>query len=106
MIDTETKASMCGEQQAKLWGIYNKMKSSFAKLHPYDSWPIKVIGTALCPVCFKKFRTKFRAVSVEFYILPGQCDPILDGNKAEQIKIISLDKDDNQISNPVLMISS
>ena len=43
---------------------------------------------------------------VEFYILPGQCDPVLDGNKAEQLKIISLDKDDNQISNPVLMISS
>ena len=43
---------------------------------------------------------------VEFYILPGSCDPILDGNKAEELKIISLDKDDNHIFNSVLMITS
>ena len=43
---------------------------------------------------------------MKFYILPRSCDPILDGNKAEQPKIISLDKDDNHIFNPILMISS
>ena len=101
LIDTGAKVSVCGEQQAKLWGIYDKMKPSFAKIHPYNSAPIKVTGTALCSVSFKN-----RAVPVEFYILPGSCDPILDGNKAEQLKIISLDKDDNHIFNPVLMISS
>ena len=43
---------------------------------------------------------------VEFYILPGSCNPILDRKKGEQLKIISLDKDDNHIFNPVLMIST
>ena len=71
------------------------------KTHPYNSAPIKATGTALCSVSFKN-----RAVPVEFYIIPGSCDPILDGNKAEQLKIISLDKDDNHIFNPVLMVSS
>ena len=61
----------------------------------------KVNGAALCFVSFKN-----RAVTVEFYILPGSCDSILDGNKAEQLKIISLDKDDHHIFNPVLMILS
>ena len=42
----------------------------------------------------------------EFHILPGSCDPILDGNKAEQLKIISFDMDDYHIFNPVLIISS
>ena len=42
---------------------------------------------------------------VEFYILPGSRDPILDGNKAEQLKTIFLDEDDIYIFNPVLMIS-
>ena len=93
--------SVSGEQQAKLWRIYDKVKPFFAKIHPYNSAPINVTGTALCSVSFKN-----RTVPVEFYILPGSCDPILDGNKAEQLKIISLDKDDNHIFNPILMISS
>ena len=101
LIDTAAKVSVCDEQQAELWGIYDKMKPSFAKTHPYDSAPIKVTGTAICSVNFKNW-----AVPVEFYILPGSCDPILDGNKAEELKIISLDKDDNHIFNSVLMITS
>ena len=92
---------MCGKQQAKLWGIYGKMKPFFSKIHLYNSAPIKVTGTALCFINFKN-----RTVPVEFYILPGSCDPILDRNKAKQLKISSLDKDDNHIFNPVLMISS
>ena len=78
LIDTGAKVSVCGEQQEKLWEIYDKMKPSFAKIHPYKYAPIKVTGTALCFVSFKN-----RTVPVEFYILPGSCDPILDGNKAE-----------------------
>ena len=77
------------------------MKLSFSKIHPYNSAPIKVTGTALCSVSFKN-----RAVPVEFYILTGSYNPILDRNKTEQLKIISLDKDDNHIFYPVLMISS
>ena len=77
------------------------MKPCFAIIHPYNSAPIKATGTTLCSVSFKN-----RAVPVEFYILKGSFDPILDGDKAEQPKIISLDKDDNHIFNPVMMISS
>ena len=77
------------------------MKPSFAKINSYNSAPIKVTGALLCSVSFKN-----RAVPVEFYILPGSCSPILDGKKAGQLKIISLDKDDNHIFYLVLMISS
>ena len=94
LIDTRVKVPLCGEQQAK-------MKPSFAKIHPYYSAPIKVTSTAICSVSFKN-----QAVPIEFYILLGSCNPILGRNKAEPLKIISLDKDDNHIFNPVLMISS
>ena len=66
LIDTGAKVSVCGEQQAKLLGIYDIMKPSVAKIHPYNSAPIKVTGTALCSASFKN-----QAVPVEFYILPG-----------------------------------
>ena len=62
MIDIGAKVSVCGEQQAKLWGTYDEMKPSFAKVHPYNSSPIKVTGTPLCSISFKN-----RAVPVEFY---------------------------------------
>ena len=91
-IDTGEKVTVCGKQQAKYREIYDKMKPSFAKIHPYNSVSIKVTSTALCSVSFKN-----RAVSVEFYIIPRSCDPILDGNKAEQLKVISLDKDEHSI---------
>ena len=100
MIDTGAKVSVCGEQQAKIWRIYDKMRPYFAKIHPYNSAPIKVTNTTLRSVSFKN-----RAVPVEFYILSGSCDPILEGNKAEHLKIISLDKDDDNIFNPVLISS-
>ena len=74
--------SVCGKQQASLWRIHDKMKPSFPKIHPYNSTPIKVTGTALYSASFKN-----RAVPVEFYILPGSRDPIYDGNKAEQLKL-------------------
>ena len=74
--------SVCGEQQAKLWGIYDKMKPFFAKTDSYKSAPVKITGTALCSVSFKNW-----VVPVEFYILLGSCDLILDENKAEQLKI-------------------
>ena len=68
LIYNGAKVSVCGEQQAKLWGIYEKMKPSFAKIHPYNSVPIKGTGTALCSVSFKN-----QAVPVEVYILPESC---------------------------------
>ena len=86
LIDTGAKVSLYGITQAKSWGILDKLKPSTTKIHPYNSIPIKVRETALCSVTFKN-----RTVPVEFYILPGSCQPILDGNKATQLQIISID---------------
>ena len=52
LIDTGAKISVCGMKQSKLWGILDKSKPSSAKIHPYNSVPIKVRGTALCSVMF------------------------------------------------------
>ena len=51
--------SVCGEQQAKLWGIYDEIRPCFAKIHPYNSAPIKATGTALCSV----------SLTVKYYFL-------------------------------------
>ena len=64
-----------------------------------NSIPIKVRGTALCSVTFKN-----RTVPVEFYILPGSCQSILDRNKTEQFHIISIDKEDTSLFNPIKII--
>ena len=101
LIDIVAKVSMCGEQEAKLWGIYDKMKPSFAKIHPYNSAPIKVTGTAL-----SSGNLNNRAVPVEFYILPGSCDPILDGNKAQQLKYFPSTRITIIFSTQYMMISS
>ena len=82
-------------------GILDKLKPSTSKIYPYSSIPIKVRGTALCSVTFKN-----QTVVVEFYILPESCQPILDGNKVTQLQIISVDKEDTSVFNPVEMIDT
>ena len=77
LIDTGAKISFCETKQAKLWVILDKLKSSSAKIHPYNSVSIKVRGTALCSVTYNDC-----IVPVEFYVLPGSCQPILEGTKA------------------------
>ena len=64
LIDTGAKMYVCGEQPAKLWGIYDKMKPPFAKIHPYNSAPIKV--TWYC-IRFCKFQKSSCARSFIFY---------------------------------------
>ena len=53
MIDTRAKMSVCYKQQAKLWGIYDKMKPSFAEIHPHNSAPIKSVSFKNQPVSAK-----------------------------------------------------
>ena len=43
---------------------------------------------------------------MEFYILPGSCQSILDGKKATHFQIISTDKKDTSVFNPVKMINT
>ena len=89
MIDTGAKVSACGMKQAKSWGILDKLKPSSAKIYPYNSVPIKVRGTALCSVTYND-----RTVPVEFYVLPGSCQPILEGTEKVHLQIISIDDKD------------
>ena len=56
LTDTGTKVLVCGVKQP-----------SQAKIHPYNLQPISIKGTALL---------------IEFFILPGSCQLILDGFKA------------------------
>ena len=100
LIDTGAKVSVCGIKQANSWGLINRIQPSHAKVHPYKSPPISVEGTALCSVTYKN-----RTIPVEFYILPGSCQPILDGDKAKELKIISIDKDET-LFNPINMIDN
>ena len=88
-------------KQAKSWGILDKLKPLSAKIHPYNSTPIKVRGTALCSVTYND-----RTIPVEFYVLPGSCQPILEGTKAMHLKIISMDNEDELVFNPVKMIDT
>ena len=53
LIDTRAKMSVCYKQQAKLWGIYDKMKPSFAEIHPHNSAPIKSVSFKNQPVSAK-----------------------------------------------------
>ena len=100
LIDTGAKVSVCGTKQAKTLGLLDKIRPSSARIHPYNSEPIKVRGIAICAVTYKD-----RTVPVEFYILPGSCEAILAGDKGIQLKIIDKDvgKTDN-VCNPVLMM--
>ena len=101
MVDTGAKVSVCEMTEEKSWGILDKLKPSNAKMHPYNSILIKVRGTALCSVTFKN-----RTIAVKFYILPGLCQPILDGNKATPFQTITIDKEDVSVFNPVKMIDT
>ena len=100
LVDTGAKVSVCGMKQAAQWGLLEKMVPSSIKIHPYKSEPIPIRGTATCAVSFKG-----RTVPVEFHILPGSCEPILSGNKGLQLKIISIE-DDDELYNPVFMLGS
>ena len=99
LVDTGAKVSVCGMKQAKIWGLLDKMTPSTTKIHPYNSDPIQIRGTAICAVTFKE-----RSVPVEFHVLPGSCEPILAGTKSLQLKIVSFDGTDDTY-NPVLMIN-
>ena len=98
LVDTGAKVSVCGMKQARAWGLLDKMIPSW--IHPYNSPPIPIRGTARCAVTFKE-----RSVPVEFDVLPGSWEPILAGNQALQLRIITFDGTDD-VYNPVLMIDN
>ena len=98
LVDTGAKVSVCGMNQAASWGILDQLQPSAAKIRPYQSEPIAVRGISTCSVTFNN-----RSVPVEFHVLPGSCEPILAGNQARQLNIISFNNS-TYVFKPVSMI--
>lgn len=61
--------------QAKRWNLLSRMIPSTAKLKPYNSSPIPVLGTARCAVTFSS-----TSIPIEWHIITGSCEPILRWN--------------------------
>ena len=94
-IDNGAKISVFGVKQAALPGLLDRLQLWKAKIYPYNLQPISVKWTALCSVTYKN-----RTVPIEFFVLPGSCQPVIDSFRAVQIKIITMDKNDISF-NPV-----
>ena len=84
LADTGAKVSVCGKKEAHSWGLLTKMVPTNSKLKPYNSPPIPVIGTARCSATFGS-----TSIPVVWHIIDGQCQPILSGQSAKQLGIIS-----------------
>ena len=100
LADTGAKVSVCGRKQADLWGLMEKMVPSSSKLKPYNSAPIPVIGKAICSVTYGS-----TSIPVAWHIIENSCQPILSGTSAEQLGIITFQKNPNCF-NPINMIHS
>ena len=84
LADTGAKVSVCGENEAKRYGLLDRMIPSIKKLKPYKSSPIPVKGISRCAVTFGK-----SSIPVEWNIIEGSCQPILSGNAAKELGIIT-----------------
>ena len=84
LADTGAKVSVCGEKEAKRYGLLDRMFTTSHKLKPYKSSPIPVKGIARCAVSFGK-----SSIPVQWHIIEGSCQPILSGNAAKQLGIIT-----------------
>ena len=78
------KVSVCSLRQVKQWGLYDKMHKSNTKLKPFNSELISVEGQAVCSVSCNK-----NSVPAKWYIIAQDCEPILAGDKAVALGIIT-----------------
>ena len=83
--DTGARVSVCSFRQARQWGLYDKIYKSNTKLKPFNSELISVKGQGLCSVSFNK-----NSVPVKWHIIAEDCEPILAGDKAAALGIITL----------------
>lgn len=98
LADTGAKVSVCGEQEARRYGLLKQMFHTTHKLKPYKSSPIPVKGISRCAVTFGQ-----SSIPVEWNIIEGSCQPILSGNAAKQLGIISF-QSQAPIFSPINMI--
>ena len=94
LIDIDAKVSVCSVKKAKLWVLLDRLQPSQAKIHPYNSRLILVKETALC------ITNKYCTILIEFFVLPGSSQPILDDFRAAQL---TMDRS-NTLVNPVKML--
>lgn len=100
IADTGARISVCGANQAKQWGILDRMAPSRVKIKPYNSMPINVQGEARCAVSFGS-----SSIPVVWHIISGSCEPILAGLAAVQLGIIQFNSKPGTFQ-PVLMMGN
>ena len=100
LADTGAKVSVCGEKEAKRYGLLDRMTPSSHKLKPYKSATIPVQGIARCAVTFGS-----TSIPVEWNIIDGTCQPILSGNAAKELGIITF-KSKPPVFAPINMIEA
>ena len=91
IADMGAKIRVCGT--SKKVGTFGQKK----KIKPYHSPPTPVHGEARCAVTFG-----FSSVPVIWHIISRSCEPILDGNTAMQLGIITFNPQP-EVFKPVLM---
>lgn len=85
IADTGASVCVCGTLQAKKWTLLGKMVPSIKKIKPYNSQPIPVYGEARCALTYGH-----HSVPVVWHIISGSCEPVISGNVAVQLGIISV----------------
>ena len=83
LADTGAKICVFGERQARIWNILDRMVKTSARIKPYKSDLIPVIGKAKCAVTYDK-----RTVPVDWYIIKEECEPVLSGIVSKELGII------------------
>ena len=98
LADTGAAVSVCGAEQAKKWGLFDRMSKSIVKIKPYKSQPIPTLGTSTCAVSVGE-----RTVPVRWHIISQDCEPVLAGIKAVQLGLIQVSPK-SSVHVPVRMI--
>ena len=100
LVDTGAKISVCGIQQAKKWGLVDKMYATTHKIKPYKSPTIPVKGIAQCAVT-----QGTTSIPVKWYVLDTDCMPVLSGIAGKALGLIHFNKPPS-VYKPINMISN
>ncbi len=100
LADTGASISVCGREQARKWNLLSRMVPTNTKIKPYNSLTIPVMGIAKCAVTFGS-----TSIPVSWHIIDNPCEPVLAGQSAVQLGIISFDPQP-EVYQPVRMIQS
>ena len=85
--DTGARVSVCSKAEAMKWNLMSRIVPSQVHIKPYQSPTVKTLGMARCSVSFGS-----TSIPVEWFILEGECEPILSGPAAVSLGIVSFSK--------------